>query len=292
MSSQEFLQKYAHYFGVGNTIELSADEDSTKPPTPFISLQKVHRGERGQKEHEVELRWIYSRPSKEGHDPLYRPARTSEEAEVIPPELYGEILTSIQLFSPKKRSMLQQFFSLNDLHEDRILNWHLRVHRPERKDVAANVHRKVYKVFVIGDAAHGLPIVKSNGAGLALKDARRMAEYIAALSKNRSEELPALTKAIPPPFRRGAWLEEAEDAVQRLRTAHGQRAHTPDELLGIVGFGHQGTDAFDEASKASDKVEPGRSAEKGKLSLCRPVLVSVGRDQTVASWFVLAAGHS
>jgi len=231
MKSREFLDRYSHYFKSGNTIELAGD---IATGTPFVSLQKVHLGERDQDEHDVELRWVYSRPPLEGSDPLYRPERTPEEAKVIPSGLYEEILTSITLFSPKKQSMLQQFFNLLDLHSDRILNWHLRVRLPTRDYFVTNADREAFRVFAMGDAAHSVPILKSNGAGQALHDARRMAESIIALL-----DCPDDLRGLKLPFRTVSWLREAEDAIQRLRLVHGQREHTTEELSGILGLTSQ-----------------------------------------------------
>jgi len=263
MRSHDFLDKYSHYFRDGNTIELAGDIATS---TPFISLQKVHLGERDQEGHDIELRWVFSRPSLGGHDPLYRPGRTPEEAKVIPPELYKEMLASVTLFSPKKQSMLQQFFDLLDLHSDRILHWHLRVRLPAQQYFATNADRKTFYAFAMGDAAHSVPILKSNGAVQAFHDARHMAESIVALLDCPGGvgclRLSSTTKL---PFRTGEWLREAEDSIQRLRQVHGQREHTTEELLGILGITLQERDAANLPGKVPSDAGKAASEEKGKL---------------------------
>ncbi|KAK5944293.1 hypothetical protein PMZ80_003574 [Knufia obscura] len=228
MSSEHFLKEYAHYFGTGNTVELGAELNSD---APFISLQKVHLGEAGDQNHEVELRWVYSRPAKAGSDPLYRPNRTPKEAKEIPHEFYDEILKSVRhYFSPTKRSMLQRVFDLNDMQNDRILNWHLRVRLPEGDYFLNNSQQKNYEVLPMGDAAHELPVVKSRGAVKALHDARRMARCISyrCWSEKHSTAEGYLS-------RHKAWYADTQAALQELRRIHGQEPLMADELADVIG---------------------------------------------------------
>jgi len=263
LQSQDFLDKYAHYFGEGNTIELAAEAGTS---APFISLQKVHLGEPGQRHHEVELRWVYSRPPKAGSDPLYRPYRTASEAKDIPPELYNEILSSTQLhFSQKKRAMLAQFFNLDDLHNDRILNWHLRARLPPRDYFVANADHKGYQVLPIGDAAHGFPIVKSNGAEAALRDAKLMASFISDEVDRRLGGPGGVPRTRKSPFRYGRWYKQTQDAIQDLRNIHGQHERTAVELADIIGFKYEPTGIDDEIGDSSSEVDFNIVEDKGRL---------------------------
>ena len=187
MSSQDFGAKYHHYFHDGNSFSVVPES----PGDPWIHVSKVHLrdGKSTPEDHQVEVRWIYSRPPRDGVDPLYRPHRAPEEAKEIPCEFYQEFLDFIRQHPSKNvRSKLSRFFSLSDLQNDRILNWHLRVRLPPQEYFVTNSIRDSYQVIAIGDAARGLPIVKSSGAVAAMTDAHKLSLWLAEVKYTYEQE--------------------------------------------------------------------------------------------------------
>lgn len=264
MKSDDFSNNFEHYFRTGNTIQLEPES----PEVPFIQIKKVHMPGKDGDSHTVELRWVYSRPAREGEDPLYRPNRTPEEAKNIPDEFYKEILsTAEQHFSKKQRSMLKSFFSLSNLHKDRILNWHLRLRLPQQEYFADNSNKGSYQVIAIGDAAHGLPIVESQGAGVATEDATDLARWLQNLVSGHSDRSPEEENYYARPDVYRGWFKRAIQAVQRLRRCHGQSQLSKSELQEILGFWVDGVDVeqmdSDSSSSASESEKP--QQDKGRL---------------------------
>lgn len=260
MPASTFSQNFAHYFGTGNMIELVPED----PQTPFIQIKRVHLPEDGSK---VELRWVYSRPPRQGHDPLYRPDRKPEEAKDIPNEFYDEVSATIKTdFSAKQRSMLSSIFDVSSLHDDRILNWHLRLRLPSLQHFTDNTNHDSYQVVAIGDAAHGLPIVQSRGAGFAAEDASNIARWLKRLDERESEHGSDLNFYKRPDVWR-TWFMLAVQAIQRLRQCHGQSLLTRAELEDTLGVWIEGVSAegfgSEDLSSSSDKEES--SQDKGKL---------------------------
>lgn len=266
MKASDFSKDLEHHFRTGNMIELIPES----PDAPFIQIKKVHlpAKDQGSNDHNVDLRWVYSRPAREGTDPIYRPNRTPEEAKNIPNDFYDEMLASIDRdFSTKKRSMLKSFFDLSALHNDRILNWHLRLRLPRQQYFVENTDHGSYQVIAIGDAAHGLPIVQSKGAGLAVKDATDLAWWLQEVFtegfKHSNDNTFYNNDGVP-----REWFREAVGALQRLRRCHAQSPLTRQELEETIGFWvedvDEGSQDQDEASSSSD-TEQDQQETKGKL---------------------------
>lgn len=264
MTADDFTNNFEHYFRTGNMIELVPES----PTVPFIQIKKVHMPASGSDSKSVELRWVYSRPAREGEDPLYRPNRTPEEAKNVPEEFFEEMLATIeQYFSKKQRSMLKSFFNLSNLHSDRILNWHLRLRLPQLEYFVDNSNKGPYQIIAIGDAAHGLPIVESYGAGVAAEDATDLVRWLQNLvsgtsTRERDEE----NFYKRPDVYRG-WFKKAVQALQRLRRCHGQPQLSSSELKQILGFWVDGVDVehldSDDASSSSESEKT--QQDKGRL---------------------------
>lgn len=97
--------------------------------------------------------WIYSRPAKDSNDPLFKPDRSTKEASDIPSELYDELDDTI--FSKE--------LNRESTEEDKILSWLMRSVRVSRDDLDKLPTRAV----LIGDSAHGTPILVSFQEGCA-----------------------------------------------------------------------------------------------------------------------------
>ncbi|KAJ9661189.1 hypothetical protein H2198_002133 [Neophaeococcomyces mojaviensis] len=233
-AANTFMDRFGHWFGEGNVIEFAP----AKAGEPFIYLQKVHLPGKQSSDHSVELRWLYSRPPRaSGNDPLYRPNRAPEEAKDIPPELYTEILQSIkQYYSEGRRDILRQFFTLQDLQNDRILNWHLRLRLPTLDYFVSNATKPSYNITAIGDAAHSFPVVRSRGANIALDDARQYERLLRSYLLGEDDVFRTDPNFYKASEMYATWYGQARDAVQRLREAHSQDLLSEDELGGTVGF--------------------------------------------------------
>lgn len=119
---------------------------------------------------DVLISWFYSRRARPGNDVLYRPGRKVNEANVIPEEFYLEI--------PGIKGLVEPFKYVCDmeiLRRDRIRNFLMRQlasHSTEFKELV-----KLGFVF-LGDAAHGTPIVGSEGADYAIQDALDLTDVL------------------------------------------------------------------------------------------------------------------
>ena len=238
-----------------STLEENAAEfcRNIKPREPFTSMIMAHS-----------CRLIMG-PAREGEDPLFRPQRTPDEAKIVPAELFQEILESSRFFSPAERRVHQQMFSLHDLSDDRTLNWHLRIRLPHFSHIMRQIHCGDCSILAMGDAAHGLPIVGSQGAEYALKDAKSLAEAI-----NDLRDRKAVAKIWPERTYR-LWYRAAERALQVLRQKHGQIELTEEQVADIIGGRHDipTQDMYvstDDSELDADQGDiPGRKAFKEML---------------------------
>lgn len=162
--------------------------------------------------------------------------------------------------------MLKSFFDLSSLHSDRILNWHLRLRVPQQQYFVDNSNHGSYQIIAIGDAAHGLPIVESVGAGLAAEDATDLARWLQKLDAGDSKHVDDENFYKRPSVSRD-WFEQAVRAVQRLRKCHGQPLLNRKELEDTIGFWVDGVDTeslgFEDVSSSSDTETAPQ--DKGKL---------------------------
>lgn len=235
MSNKDFDVRYASYFGNGNSIKLLPSKGETDP-MPFVSVQKIHLQDESAtaETHTVELRWVFSRPPTGNSDPLYRPKRAKEEAKIIPSEFLEAVLELVRYnqYSQKMRSFVSELFNLSDIHNDRILNWHLRLQVPPHEYFRNNADRGSYEIVALGDAAHGLPILESHGARIALIDAEKLAKSLQTVYSGASRQKLGFHDDHGEYDR---WVSEARSAVQRLREIHGQELLTEDDLDTLTG---------------------------------------------------------
>lgn len=118
----------------------------------------------------VKVKYTYSRPAHKD-DPLFKPNRKEWEAGYIPNEFYSEIegLTDLgpvfgDIFHPQK------------VRQDKVLNWLMRsllVPLEKLQELADQ------RILLIGDAAHTMPILGSEGANWAVNDAIDLTYYLA-----------------------------------------------------------------------------------------------------------------
>ncbi|KAF7452632.1 UbiH, 2-polyprenyl-6-methoxyphenol hydroxylase and related FAD-dependent oxidoreductase [Pyrenophora tritici-repentis] len=120
---------------------------------------------------QIYINWIYSRPARQGTDPLHRPNRSLEGAQKIPDELFEEVSSFDNLTTP-----FSQVFDPEKMRNDRMLHWLMRTTSaplPSLQDVLTKSG-----VCFVGDAIHAEPIVGGNGANAAILDGLTLAEAI------------------------------------------------------------------------------------------------------------------
>ena len=118
----------------------------------------------------VHVKYTYSRPAHE-KDPLFKPDRSVGEAEAIPHELYHEI-ESLKDLGP----VFGEIFHPQHVRQDKVLNWLMRsllVPLEKLQELADQ------GILLIGDAAHAMPILGSEGANWAIKDGIDLANHLA-----------------------------------------------------------------------------------------------------------------
>lgn len=118
----------------------------------------------------VHVKYTYSRPAHK-NDPLFRPDRKVWEANIIPDEFYYEIgrLTDLD-------PVFRDIFHVLNIRQDKILNWLMRSLLVPLEKLQELADRGI---LLIGDAAHTMPILGSEGANWAIKDGIDLANYLA-----------------------------------------------------------------------------------------------------------------
>ncbi|KAK9897959.1 FAD/NAD(P)-binding domain-containing protein [Cystobasidium minutum MCA 4210] len=146
--------------------------------------------------------WTYSRPAKEGEDPLFKPDRSTAEANAIPAEFFDEV----------EASSFSDQVNREKTKEDRLLSWLLRSIELQEGDL----ERLPKGVVVIGDAAHGTPILGGDGAEQAIQDAIALSKVIGEASdKEMDVKLREFSKAALL-----RWKESVKDSISRLEQMH------------------------------------------------------------------------
>lgn len=119
---------------------------------------------------DVHVKYTYSRPTH-NDDPLSKPERKEGEAQYIPNEFYSEI-EGLKDLGP----LFGNIFHPQKVRQDKVLNWLMRsllVPLEKLQELADQ------GVLLIGDAAHAMPILGSEGANWAFNDAIDLTYYIA-----------------------------------------------------------------------------------------------------------------
>lgn len=153
----------------------------------------------------VQISYTYSRPARE-NDPLYRPNRTisSAEARDHRENFQDELLKLVGL-----EPLFAEIFDIQKVSTDRILNWLMRsimIPPNQLEDLAEQ------GVFLIGDAAHAMPILGGEGANMAIKDGVDLADRLTQAEETDLKIFPA--------EKRELWSKEAEKSEMRLSEMH------------------------------------------------------------------------
>ncbi|KAG8534336.1 uncharacterized protein KY384_001180 [Bacidia gigantensis] len=162
----------------------------------------------------VILGYIYSRQTRSQgstKDPLHTPLRPSPGAKLTPPALYDEIEALGNLPQP-----FNTIFHAESMRNDRLLHWLLRSRRPQIDHSKQLADRGA---FIIGDAAHGAPLLGGEGANMAITDGIDLAEHIA---KRGVDTAAGFSNS-----KYESWIKFVDESVQRLRDMHnpGGRRH-------------------------------------------------------------------
>lgn len=283
ITSQEYFQNFAAFFGSGNTIEYIPPTSET----PFIQIKKVHHPRKSDSavqsstsegavpDHTVEIRWVYSRAPRSDPDPLWRPSRSPGEAKDIPPELIEEILTTTRsrAFSDEQRAVLDSIFTREQIKADRILNWHLRLRLPPYAAFTDKTCDKSngYQVVALGDAAHGYPIVGSQGAVVALNDTARFVEWYLRSQRRLARDVAEVSFHADSRRVYIGWGKVAVKAIRDLRAIHGQEPLSEQEIGEIVGLSQEQMQevlqVYDSSADEEDSDETEDSKEMRELKI-------------------------
>lgn len=118
----------------------------------------------------VSISYTYSRPARDS-DPMFKPDRPNAGARDIPAEFFTEVADLKDLESP-----FDEVFNVEAMKADRLLNWLMRS-VPVYGAVLTNAAET--GIVLIGDACHHTPILGSDGANEAIKDAMDLANHVA-----------------------------------------------------------------------------------------------------------------
>ncbi|CAF9920304.1 MAG: hypothetical protein GOMPHAMPRED_002049 [Gomphillus americanus] len=119
----------------------------------------------------ISISYNYSRPAREGEDPLYRPTRSKSDATNIPEAFFSEI-DGHQLKEPYRT-----VFSSETMRGDRLLNWLMRTMQADEHVLREKASTGV---VLIGEAAHAEPILGGHGAHQSIQDTIRLFEILVA----------------------------------------------------------------------------------------------------------------
>ena len=151
----------------------------------------------------VYVKYTYSRPAHE-KDPVFRPDRRAREADTIPNEFYREI-ESLKDLGPG----FGEIFHPQHVRQDKILNWLMRsllVPLEKLQELADQ------GILLIGDAAHAMPILGSEGANWAIKDGNDLANHLA---DNQFSQLRSFYEQRYP-----EWQRAVSESERRLSDMH------------------------------------------------------------------------
>lgn len=157
----------------------------------------------------VTLSYTYSRPARNGVDPLYRPRRSKTAAKEIPEELFSEL----GRLQDELQGPFRIVFGGDAMRNDRLLNWLMRsAPQPLRLEQWAEAARG--GIVLLGDAWHAEPILGGHGANLAIEDGISLAECLAKQGgRNLLEFYESRSKE---------WGKSAQESERRLVELHSQ----------------------------------------------------------------------
>lgn len=155
---------------------------------------------------DVHLGYTYSRPAR-ADDPLYKPGRPTTAAENIPEEFYAELS---QFKEKELGSGFAGIFDSKKVRQDRVLHWLMRSTLVPLGDIQDLAYRGVW---LIGDAAHLMPILGGDGANKAITDAIDLAEHLSNVSTSNKNEFIG--------ERHQEWRRAVNEGERRLSEMHG-----------------------------------------------------------------------
>lgn len=188
-----FKELYQPHFKDGNVIETKKNS----------TLLQVWINGYQQEKDVVEISYVYSRPTRD-NDPLHRPGRAPGESADISEAFFDEVARLPVLKQPFKDT-----FDAGKIKDDRILHWLMRTSLTPLDELNGLLESGV--VF-IGDCAHSMPILGSDGAHFAIEDAVELAEVI---SENGINDLRTFYQE-----RHGAWEAGIMESEKRLKKMH------------------------------------------------------------------------
>lgn len=131
----------------------------------------------------VLLNFTYSRPARlDRFDPLYRPERTPQESNSA--EFEELFLAEIKGYEGLKQPFADIFDPVQVAH-DRTLHWLM---RSLRSSLGSQQYLANESIFLIGDAAYAMPILGSEGANSAIRDAVDLASHLARIDEQNLED--------------------------------------------------------------------------------------------------------
>lgn len=160
----------------------------------------------------VQFGYTYSRPARLD-DPLHRPDRPTTGANNIAEEFYVELS---QYGEKQLGPGFAEIFDSEKVRQDRVLHWLMRstvVGLDDAQYLAGQ------GVWLIGDAAHPMPILGGEGANQVITDAIELAKHLSNVSK--SDKSRFLEK------RHREWEEAVHKSERRLSEMHGLNSPSP-----------------------------------------------------------------
>lgn len=160
----------------------------------------------------VHFGYTYSRPARL-NDPLHRPDRATTGADNITEEFYVELS---QYGQKQLGPGFAEIFDSERVRQDRVLHWLMRstVIRLEDAQYLAD-----QGVWLIGDAAHPMPILGGEGANQVITDAIGLAKHLSNIPN--SDKSRFLEK------RHQQWEGAVHKSERRLSEIHGQSSPSP-----------------------------------------------------------------
>lgn len=155
---------------------------------------------------DIHLGYTYSRPAR-ANDPLHEPDRPTSAAENIPEEFYAELS---RFKHEELGPVFADIFDREKVRQDRLLHWLMRSTIVPLGDIQDLADRRIW---LIGDAAHAMPILGGEGANQVITDAIDLAKHISDISRSNKNEF--LEQ------RHREWTRAVNESGRRLSEMHG-----------------------------------------------------------------------